>query len=397
MIGSNARGKTNLIEALRILSESAAGHPLSVICDGSRNTAGSIRGGSIRCPQMPKNDFELGCTWEGAAYKLVYRIKVNVQGRVQVSQESLTKVYDDGKEEKIFATASKNGDYSIVQFLSDRIDDCIREIGVSANMSVLSQAVNLFPSDSKALVNGREDAQRIIQTLKNIFFFHPETRFMRDYVRLGERKLKPDGSNLSAVLYGLCHPEIEENNCKSDILSVIRKLPDNEIRDIAFVKTELNDVIFFLKEKYNNYPIDARQLSDGILRCLAMLVLVYSEEPGSVIVMEEMENGIHPSRIMCFLQAVFRIARERQITLVLTTHNPVLMDMVDEDNAEGVVICYRNRKDGSSDIQRMVDFPDYYRLAARGAVGELARNDEFVKAIYRPQDDNRDFFSWLEK
>ena len=396
LIGSNASGKTNVIEALRILSESAAGQPLSIIMDGSRNTAGIIRGGSAGCPKMPRTDFELGCTWEGNDYKLIYRIKMNVGKGVQVVQESLDRT-SDNKTEKIFSTTSLANYQLSVKCLSDKFDEYFREISVSSYMSVLSQIIHLLPTDNNVLQQGRKYIETIVKALRKIFFFDPKIEFMRNYVHLGEEQLQSNGSNLSAVLYELCETSINHKSIKNNILSIIRNLPDNEIEDIAFVKTPLNDVTFLLKEKYNDFTIEAKRLSDGTLRCLAMLAVVYSEEPESIIVMEDPDNGIHPSRIKSLLQAICRIQKERNLTLIITTHNPVLMDVVDDDNAEGVVVCYRDQKDGSGKFLRMVDFPDYFKLAAKGSVGKLAQNDEFLKALNRPPKDFKEFYDWLEK
>lgn len=398
LIGSNGSGKSNLMEALRILSESAFGQPLAVITDGSRNIGSAIRGGSNGCPQMPHTSFELGCTFECDAYNLVYRITISTKKGVQIDKESLTRVYTEGakKEELFSALQLENGNLSVT-CLSDKFDDYKRQINVSPHISVLSQIGNLMPTDSKVLIHSKEDVKSLSQALAKMFFFQPQIELMRNYVRIGEAKLKPDGANLSAVLYGLCQTEGQPTAIKDNILSIIRNLPDNEIEDIAFIKTELNDVIFFIKEKYNQYPMDAKKLSDGTLRCLAVVALIFSEDPGSIIVMEEPDNGIHPSRVKRLLQATYRVAKERRIKLIMTTHNPVLMDAVDEGNADGVVICYRDQNDGGSHFRCMVDFPDYFRLAAQGTAGSLARNDEFIKSLNRPHEDAQAFYDWLER
>ncbi|MDO5296459.1 MAG: ATP-binding protein [bacterium] len=396
LIGSNASGKTNIIEALRILSESAAGQSLAVIMDGSRNTAGVIRGGSAGCPQMPHTSFELGCTWEGASYKLVYRIEITVQKGVKLKKESLTQVYDK-RTELLFTTAQNEDGDVFIDCLSDSGACSDRIIGgLNLNRSVLSQIDGLLPAGSEASSQIRQDTQTLVGALTKMFFFQPQTELMRDYVRLGEERMKPDGSNLSAVLYALCQTEEGRTSFKGDIISVIRNLPDNEIENIEFITTQLNDVILALTEKYNQYPMDAKRLSDGTLRSLALAALVYSEEPGSTIVMEEMDSGIHPSRIKRLLKMIYCIAKERQLQLIITTHNPVLMDAVDDGNSEGVVVCYRDREDGGSHFLRMVDFPDFYRLAAKGTAGHLAQNDEFVKSITRPTDNLQKFHDWLE-
>lgn len=48
LIGSNASGKTNMIEGIRILSEIVTGRDISSILDGSKNVDSGIRGGEQR-------------------------------------------------------------------------------------------------------------------------------------------------------------------------------------------------------------------------------------------------------------------------------------------------------------------------------------------------------------
>lgn len=46
LIGTNSSGKSNAIEGIQILAESAAGLELSVILDGTRNHNSHVRGGA---------------------------------------------------------------------------------------------------------------------------------------------------------------------------------------------------------------------------------------------------------------------------------------------------------------------------------------------------------------
>ena len=214
---------------------------------------------------------------------------------------------------------------------------------------------------------------------------------MRDYVRISERELRFFGENLSAVLYDLC---VKQHHAK-DILDVIEDLPDNGIEAITFIKTDVGDVMLALRELSGSGRMDARQLSDGTLRCLAILAAVYSEPEGSMIVVEELDNAIHQSCIAQLLRAIQQIAAERHLMLVVTTHNPAVMDAVGPDHMDGLVLCYRSKEDGASTFARIVDLPDYLRLVAKGTMGELAEQDAFVKAIREPHDISKHDYSWL--
>ena len=88
---------------------------------------------------------------------------------------------------------------------------------------------------------------------------------------------------------------------------------------------------------------DARSLSDGTLRFLALTILEM-EDAGGLICLEEPENGIHPARVPAMLRLLNDIAvnptREsgqgnplRQV--MVNTHSPVVVAHVDESSLLG--------------------------------------------------------------
>ena len=389
MIGSNASGKSNALEALWILSQLATGRELSVILDGERRSDGRVRGGSAACPRVPFQSFELGCTYQALQYDLVYRIVVHVGENISVENESLKRITRD-KAEKLFETLdARTSDDILVQYLPDTYHSrllCRRDV------AILSRIHGLIPKHSADLRDVVMDVQSFLVVLNKIFLFQPEPWRMRDYARMGDKELRFNGENLSAVLHDLR----ETKNGIEDIRKIIDDLPDNGIEKMGFILTSARDVMLLLHES-GGIQMDARQLSDGTLRCLAILAAVYSEPEGSMIVVEELDNGIHPSRIAKLLHAVQQIAAERHLMLVVTTHNPAVMDAVDPDHMDGVVLCYRSKEDGASTFVRIVDLPDYLRLVAKGSTGELAEQDAFVQSIYHPRERGKMSYTWLKE
>lgn len=388
MIGSNASGKSNALEALWILSQLATGRELSVILDGERRSDGRVRGGRAACPRVPFQSFELGCTYQAEKYELEYRIMIRVDDGVVVERESLERVIQN-RREVLFETEESVPPWFIsVQYLTGEKND----LGTLCEhkMSTLSQIYGQMLRDTEVLRRTASDIQLFRLVLSKIFLFQPEPWRMRDYARMGDKELRFNGENLSAVLHDLR----ETKNGIEDIRKIIDDLPDNGIEKMGFILTSARDVMLLLHES-GGIQMDARQLSDGTLRCLAILAAVYSEPEGSMIVVEELDNGIHPSRITKLLHAIQQIAAERHLMLVVTTHNPAVMDAVGPDHMDGLVLCYRSKEDGASTFARIVDLPDYLRLVAKGTMGELAEQDAFVKAIREPHDISKHDYSWL--
>ena len=97
---------------------------------------------------------------------------------------------------------------------------------------------------------------------------------------------------------------------------------------------------------------------------------------------EEIDNGVHPSRAAQLLTQMSRIAKQRNLRVLISSHNPALLDALPDDAVPHVVFCYRDPADGSSRLTRLSDIPDYPELIAQGSVGHLMTRgiiERFVK------------------
>ena len=70
----------------------------------------------------------------------------------------------------------------------------------------------------------------------------------------------------------------------------------------------------------------AEDLSDGTLYFLALLCIVHQPNPPEILLLEEPENGIHPRRIKEMLDYIFDLAEDKNIQVVMTTHNTYVID-----------------------------------------------------------------------
>ena len=163
----------------------------------------------------------------------------------------------------------------------------------------------------------------------------------------------------------------------------MKDLPENEINDIQFVKTQINDVILVQKELNGkrSESIDAARLSDGTLRCIAALAAVMSEPEHSLIAIEEMDNGIHPSRVIKLLNALCEVAKRRNIDLILTTHNATVLNGLGKQEILGVSVVYRDAKTLASKIIPFVDIENQAGLLASGGLGDAVESEKLIAAI----------------
>lgn len=394
LIGTNASGKTNAIEGMKILSELATGRELSVILDGSKNSDSGIRGGSKGCCRFHKDSFKLGCrVSETGSFELLYQIEIEVGVRVLIREESLYQIDAVSKEERmIFHAKETSSTCKDIKVEYNNIKEKNLVVTCIRNASILSQMKTKMPLDNPLLQENFQQIDYVINNLLNILFLDPVPKEMRDYVRSSDTELKVNCENISAVLNKLC----EDAKQKKALLNIIGNLPENEIEDIAFVDTSLGDVIFTLKEVYGTGSelVDAKRLSDGTLRCIAVVTAVLTAPKSSLLVIEEIDNGIHPGRVRSLIERLSQLARERGISIIITTHNSVVLNGLSKENLETVSIIYRDR-DGLSNFVQFIHIDQFPKLLVKGGLGDAMIDDSLLKLI---KDDVRHppDYSWME-
>jgi len=70
----------------------------------------------------------------------------------------------------------------------------------------------------------------------------------------------------------------------------------------------------------------ADEVSEGVLYFLALLCIINQPNPPKLLLLEEPEKGIHPRRIREVMDFIFRLAEEKDVQIILTTHNEHVLD-----------------------------------------------------------------------
>ncbi|MDE6567250.1 MAG: ATP-binding protein [Lachnospiraceae bacterium] len=396
LIGTNSSGKSNAIEGIAILATAVTGLELSTILDGTKNTGAVVRGGSHGCARFKTNAFKLGCLIDlDDDNDLLYEIKIGVNGHVTVDEEGMYLVKPNTlgpKKNKIFKTKAAEYERAEikVQYKNGKAGNDPDAICVRSS-AILPQMIGKMARDSE---NEREIVnmlERVANHLKNIRILNPVPSDIRNYVRISDVDIRMNCDNISAVLNKMC----EDADSKEKLLEIVRDLPENDVVDIEFIKTKIGDVIFALREKSNNSTnlVDARQLSDGTLRCIAVLTAVLMSESGSMVLIEEIDNGIHPARVYKLIEQLIQIGRSHKVDIVITTHNATLLDSYKKDELVGVSVVYREKGKGTGKITSFVDIDNFPSMLASGGLGN-AMIDESILAALKEEPHKKDY-SWL--
>jgi predicted ATPase len=107
---------------------------------------------------------------------------------------------------------------------------------------------------------------------------------------------------------------------------------------------ELGEVELDLRE--DEKRISARILSEGTLRILGLLALIGAEEPPALIGFEEPENGIHPRRIRRIARFLEARMLLEDIQFIVTTHSSLLPDLIPP---ESLYVC--RKVNGNTEIE----------------------------------------------
>lgn len=119
---------------------------------------------------------------------------------------------------------------------------------------------------------------------------------------------------------------------------------------------------------------NSQQMSDGVLRLLAVTSLLYLDRIPAVITFEEPENGVHPQLIREVVQVLKELTLRKppnQCQVFFTTHSPSVLDEF-FDHPEQVFLVERGRPLEGATITRLSERPQLkiVREAFEHSLGE---------------------------
>lgn len=154
--------------------------------------------------------------------------------------------------------------------------------------------------------------------LENWMFYYLEPRtLMREETPIAEvRSLGPLGQGLAAFLNLL---RIENERAYRNFNLTLRSvLPSATSIQVELLK-EKGTLGLRLSEDGITYS--ARLLSEGTLRLLGFLAAIHPFNPATLIGFEEPENGIHPVRLKLIAE-MLKAAASTEKQIIVTTHSP---------------------------------------------------------------------------
>ncbi|MEH2126332.1 AAA family ATPase [Nostoc sp.] len=384
LIGTNASGKSNVVEALEFLQRIARGENIEAALAGDK-TLSSIRGGVEWAARNGENEFTLKILVADNDGKVDYLYRITLKARPTLNNltERIT-IFQDDNEYFPIEFGLSGDKFSARSFLLNRSDfyglplHFIESNFLSEPSKKELYQSSYFKKNSVKIINNI-----ILPTIENILVLNPVPYKMRDYSRLSDN-LESDGSNIAGVLAALDGEQ--KAKVESTLSAYIKDLPEGDIKrvfaePVGRLKT---DAMLYCEEEWKPGEmtlIDAKTMSDGTLRFIAIITALLTRPEGSQIVIEEIDNGLHPSRAGLLVKILREIGSKRKIDILLTTHNPALLDALGPEIVPFVVVAHRDSETGESKLTLLEDIDNFSKLFASYSLGDMTTKGAIERSL----------------
>ena len=365
-VGANASGKTNLLSALRFLQDAVLhdiSHAVSEM--GGRTEVKNKRlhqqdePRPIRLHVKMKKDFAYAHPTDPPEVNsnlddLEYEIEIDLEGDCpEIGYESLAaRSIREGKVER-FGFVRESGRVTVTDPL------------FSSNAEGVPSVIRVPERESTHLA------------LMGVGVFSLPAVFLRDEIRSWSfHNIIPDvarqpyreepwpslgaaGERLASVLHKMSH---EDRRAIANGLKGI--VPG--LDDVKITKLPIEDTLAFqIVEDGLRAEINPVSVSDGTVRLLSLLVLTtWNTRSSSLVAVEEPENGVHPHLAEYLVEIVKSASRQSQ--MILTTHEPTLLDHLEPDQ---VILC--DKEDGFTKVRKASSVAEIEKFREHFSLGEL--------------------------
>ena len=363
-IGANASGKSNFLDALRVLQGIGNGFTIGEILDGKPRSATSevwegIRGGRyLTC--FAGADERSGVTLEvsgATSERWKYTISFSpAHGRV--TRERLIvagrNIYDstpigiNSPVDPVFWARFYPGTQGRPP-----------EIRFDSGRPVLGQfASTVYDNDNIAT--------EISTLLANTQRVDPSPPVLQQYSQAHHvQRLGDHGENFAALVRTICKDERE----KGAYLAWLQELRPDEVQDVGTLSGAVGEPLFMIREGGRVFP--APVLSDGTLRFAAITASFFQPAMPNIMTIEEIENGIHPSRLRLLIELLRSQTESGATQVFAATHSPTLLEWLEESEHRTTFLAARDESTGESTIRSVIDVPHFKEVVGKHPLADL--------------------------
>ena len=361
LLGINGSGKSNFLKAIRFLYESIAGNGLEKIFLKDWGGFNTVANFSETQAEFIKITYEFD---QNIINKLIngkgYHFSKNPIYEITIHKTGNTSYY---LEEYLYCEShtKKPTPFLFLQMKNGKGKISTREEGNIGIQYYPREGYDILFKEQELILRQISDPDRFfpLYTLKlaiesiSVYDYFDTT--LKSPIRMPvgygtDVKLMPSGENLVQILHriknnhSLYYEKIEE----------LLKNVNPNFKDINFdvIGTKF---IIALREKNLTKTISVEHISDGTLRFLLLLSILFNPDRGCLVCIDEPEIGLHPDMINMVADSIKQASINSQI--IIATHSPLLLNSF---NIEDCLIFDKNLKNESIITRKAEDdFPDW--------------------------------------
>jgi predicted ATPase len=304
LVGQNGAGKSNFLDALRLVTES-----LNTSLEHALRERGGINEVRRRSSGHPTH-FGIRLDWRfpnGTEGWYAFRVGSQKKGGFEVQQE----------ECKILSDRLKLGEGRFDSFYkveNGELKDKSFKIGPPA----LRDRLYIVAA------SGLAEFRPLYDALSHMGFYNLNPDEIRELQPSDTGEvLKRDGSNLSSVLSVMAKENKEAKDQVAEFLSKV--VPGIQGIDVKHVgKKETLEFRQSVGKNQDPWRFMAENMSDGTLRALGVLVALFQTKQVPFVGIEEPEVAVHPGAAGVIRDGLLSASKRTQIAV--TSHSPDLLD-----------------------------------------------------------------------
>jgi AAA15 family ATPase/GTPase len=361
-VGANASGKSNFLDALRFLQGVSNGFTVGEILNGKPPSAtglkwSGIRGGaefvSFRRPDGARSattNLDVTFSGEDIFKALGNDLTYSLAFSTGAEDSHFTEESFSSGNSVLIPAYYQSSSKSETPILSPSLIDAIGQ-----RVKVAARFESFFDIDKDSAQfwgpgHALGCAVYVSSSLGDMQFLDPVPRALKGYASKVER-LGESGEGFAALIH-----QIESDGSKPALLEWLKELRPDEVDDIYALEGLNNDFMVAIKE--GNKEFRAPVLSDGTLRFIALAAAFFQPSMPKVLVIEEIEKGLHPSRLRLLLELMRSQSKRTGTQVFATTHSPTLLNWLTEEDRKTTFVCTRDAESGATKMRSLSDVPN---------------------------------------
>jgi len=388
LVGTNASGKSNIRDAFRFLHGLSRGYNLADIMGEKWIEGGvlqwrGIRGGTREAVFQGSDSFTLTVDFDindkGQLRDAQYQIKVNVGTNGAPPRVSAERLVVNGRGSYIFESSSGDNEALDPQEIMVQLRKEAQKgfVGPSFPFPNNQPIISQIPESKKVkLAIIKEFCREALSAFSSMRFLDLSPDQMRIPSLPGQKILGDRGENLSSVLQAIC----SDDKNKQSLVQWIKELTPMDAVDFEFPPDQTGKILVSLVEQ-GGRRISAYSASDGTLRFLAMIAALIGPEPAKFYFFEELENGIHPTRLHLLMQLIESKTVHGSIQVVASSHSPQLLAILSPSSLRHTSLVFRLENDTEARIKGIWDIPNAKEVIGKQDIAKLLSSGWLEDAV----------------